>query len=191
MKRNKKLFENLQIVGLFLVIVAISLVTFLHFDYLDTAPAVLAGFGAILATLGYSFNWLTKGPTSYVFWQNILGYGLMALLFYSIFNGHDQLFNWTSYLLAALGSLSAGYHLAKSIKKMTKADSRAELFSKSNVLMVSALVCFVVGIISYNRNDYGLIFIMLSIFLYLAWAAELKKENSQEEGDVAAERERK
>ena len=174
MKSKKKLFEDLQITGLGLLIVSISVVFLFKQHWDNEIILIMTITGIVFAGIGYTLNWISSGPAKMEFWTNLLSYLLIILFILGI----KYRLHWASslslYGLAIGGSLTAGIHIARQLKHISTSGNESKLFSLNNILMLSATALFIIGLMLDNTEiKYEMI--ILGFIIFLTWSFRVRK----------------
>ncbi len=174
---NQKLTEELQIVGLGLLIVAISMSSILGYDFRDKWILILGVSGMVLLSIGYTVSWVRKGVRSFLFWQNLISYMLFLIFILGLYYDLGEWNDWVLYALAISSAIGAGYHLAGRIKEY--AGDMRSLLSLSNLLMVASLVFIISGVILNGQSENASKLLLTGVFLFIAWGIAMRREGAE------------
>jgi len=177
MLKREKFLEEIQIVGMFFLIIGLSTMSLMNISYKHPVLMVIWIFGGLLTMFGYTLNWLKLGPSSFVFWQNLISYILFALFVVSMWLGLREIRQWLIYTIAVFSSIAAGYQLARQFQKLQE-KRKSSMLNLSNIILLCAVVFFISGAISIGRNEISEELIIAGIVLFLAWGISLKRKSN-------------
>lgn len=174
---NQKLTEELQIVGLGLLIVAISMTSLLGFDFREQWILILGATGMVLFSIGYTVSWLKKGTGSFIFWQNLVGYILFLIFILGLYYDYGYWNEYIIYALAITSALGAAHHLAHQIRRYS--GNISSILTLSNLLMLASLGFIIVGAFMFNGSENALKLILAGVFLFVAWGITMNREHKK------------
>ncbi len=183
MNFKKKIIEDIQIIGMFILIIGLSVNTFFEISYQDPYLIPIWIVGGCLTIYGYTLNWLHLGANSFIFWQNVFSYSLFALLLLSFWMEWDIARKWLIYAIAVFGSLGTGYQLAKRVHKFSH-DKKNDFFDLSSILLLASTVLFIVGALMFKASVWGEKLIIAGIVLFLGWGISVRRVKSKNKKSI-------